>query len=201
MPRTSSLTDWLASTTGGAKHRVARVDDGVVVVSRFPPHFIETTGSTIERLGLLENPDPLVAAATRRGRTHPLDSRVENWRIAAEELVRERVVGAGMSEAHIELVTAGLDSVAALMGAVLWSNPLVGDAWEAGAAERAAWRDALARTEGSRDIFTRHYGVFEGKSVVSHCPGSGFARAFLDSAWRACTGTPPPAVEDVADKG
>ena len=92
-----------------------------------------------------------------------------------------------------ELVTTGIESVAALMQAVLWSGPAVGDPYEPAEAERDAYRDALARTDASGDIFTRHYGAFEGRTVVAHCPGAPYARALLESAWRACTGTPPPA--------
>ena len=138
-------------------------------------------------------PTPSPPPAQRAPSRVPGASRVENWRAAACDLVRERAAERGLAGEDAELVTAGIESVAALMDAVLWSGPATGDSYEPAPSERDAWRDALALTEGSGDIFTRHYGAFEGRAVVAHCPGAPYARALLESAWRACTGTPPPA--------
>ena len=187
------LRRWLASEHGIAEpRRLAREDDDHLLVSKFPPGFIARVGQTVERLELLADPDPFAAASADRGCRRPDESRVENWRAAACDLVRERAAARGLSGEDAELVTAGIESVAALMHAVLWSEPLVRDRYEPATAERDAWRDAL-RTEGAGDIFTRHYGSFEGRAVVAHCPGAPYARAFLESAWSACTGTPLPA--------
>ena len=188
------LRRWLASEHGIAEpRRLAREDDDHLLLSKFPPGFIARVGETVERLELLADPDPLAVPTADRARRFPRESRVENWRAAACDLVRERAARRGLTEEDAELVTAGIESVAALMHAVLWSEPLAGDPYKPAAAERDAWRDALARTEGAGDIFTRHYGPFEGRAVVAHCPGAPYARALLESAWRACTGTPPPA--------
>ncbi|MYD27950.1 MAG: hypothetical protein F4X03_03395 [Dehalococcoidia bacterium] len=188
------LRRWLASEHGIAEpRRLAREDDDHLLVSKFPPGFIARVGETVERLDLLVDPDPLAAATADRARRHPREARVEGWRAAACDLVRERAADRGLTDEDAELVTAGIESVAALMHAVLWSEPLAGDPYEPAEAERDAWRDALVRTEGAGDIFTRHYGAFEGRAVVAHCPGAPYARALLESAWRACTGTPPPA--------
>lgn len=188
------LRRWFASEHGIAEpRRLARGDDDHLLVSKFPPGFIARVGVTVERLDLLADPDPLAPAAAERARRFPRESRVENWRAAACDLVRARAADRGLTEEAAELVTAGIESVAALMHAVLWSEPLAGDPYEPAEAERDAWRDALGRTEGAGDIFTRHYGSFEGRAVVAHCPGAPYARALLESAWRACTGTPPPA--------
>lgn len=187
------LRRWLASEHVIADpRRLAREDEDRLLVSKFPPGFIARVGETVERLGILADPDPLAAATAARASRHPRDSRVENWRAAACDLVRERAAERGLSGEDAELVIAGIESVAALMQAVLWSDPVAGEPFEPAAAERDAWRDALVRTEGSGDIFTRHYGAFEGRAVVAHCPGAPHARALLESAWRACTGTPPP---------
>jgi hypothetical protein len=187
------LRRWLAAEHGVAEpRRLAREDEERLLVSKFPPGFIARVGETLERLDILADPDPLAAAGAARAVRVPGDSRVENWRAAACDLVRERAGERGLSDEDAQLVTAGIESVAALMDAVLWSGPVTGDSYEPAAAERDAWRDALARTEGSGDIFTRHYGAFEGRAVVAHCPGAPYARALLESAWRACTGTPPP---------
>jgi hypothetical protein len=48
------------------------------------------------------------------------------------------------------------------------------------------------RRLAGRDLFTRHYGTFEGYAVENHCPGASYARTMLAQAWRACTGTHPP---------
>ncbi len=188
------LRRWLATEHGIAEpRRLAREDDDSLLVSKFPPGFIARVGETVERLELLADPDPLATATADRARRFPREPRVEGWRAAARDFVRERAANRGLTEEDAELVTAGIESVAALMHAVLWSEPLAGDPYEPAEAERDAWRDALVRTEGAGDIFTRHYGAFEGRAVVAHCPGAPYARALLESAWRACTGTPPPA--------
>ena len=187
------LRRWLAREHGLAGRRLAHADADRLIVSKFPPGFGARVGATLERLALLASPDPLEAAASDRARRFPRDSRVENWRAAACDLVRERAVARGLTDEDAELVIAGLDSVAALMRAVLWSDPACGQPYAPAPAEREAYRDALARAQGSGDIFTRTYGPFEGRAVVACCPGAPYARAFLASAWRACTGTPPPA--------
>ena len=188
------LRRWLASEHGIADpRRVARKDADRLLVSKFPPGFIARVGETVDRLDLFAEPDPLAAAFADRARRFPREARVESWRAAACEVVRERAAAQGLTDEDAELVTTGIESVAALMHAVLWSDPLAGDPYEPAPGERDAWCDALARTEGAGDIFTRHYGAFEGRAVVAHCPGAPYARALLESAWRACTGTPPPA--------
>ena len=188
------LRRWLASEHGIADpRRLARADSDMLLLSKFPTGFISRVGETIERLELLANPDPLAAACAERAHRFPRESRVEGWRAAACDLVHERAAARGLTAEDAELVTAGIESVAAVMGAVLWSDPLAGAPHEPAPGERDAWRDALSRAEGSGDLFTRHYGAFEGRAVVAHCPGAPYARAMLESAWRACTGTPPPA--------
>ena len=188
------LRRWLAREHGiAAPRRLARADAERLLVSKFPPGFSARVGETVERLGILGAPDPLAEAAAKRARRLPGEPRVEGWRAAACDLVRERAAARGLGGEDAELVTTGVDSVATVMRAVLWSEPLAGEAYAPAPAERQAWRDALARTEGAGDLFTRHYGAFEGRAVVAHCPGAPYARALLESAWRACTGEPPPA--------
>ncbi len=188
------LCRWLASEHGIAEpRRLARADADTLLLSKFPPGFIARVGETLERLELLADPDLLATATAARARRLPRESRVEGWRAAACHLVRERAAARGLTAEDAELVTAGIESVAAVMRAVLWSDPVAGEPFEPAPGERDAWRDALARAEGSRDLFTRHYGAFEGRAVVAHCPGAPYARAMLESAWRACTGTSPPA--------
>ena len=188
------LRRWLASEHGIADpRRLARADRDTLLLSKFPPGFISRVGETLEKLELLAASDPLAAACAERARRFPRESRVEGWRAAACDLVHERAAARGLTAEDAELVTAGIESVAAVMGAVLWSDPLAGEPFEPAAGERDAWRDALSRAEGSGDLFTRHYGAFEGRAVVAHCPGAPYARAMLESAWRACTGTLPPA--------
>ncbi len=196
------LQSWFASEHGIAEpRRLARADAESLLVSKFPPGFIARVGQTVERLALVTTPDPLAAACVERARRHPHEPRVECWRAAASDLVRERAAACGLGDDDAELVTAGIESVAAVMRAILWSDPRAGAPRPPVDGERAAWRDALAGMDGtdgrdgedSRDLFTRHYGAFEGRAVVAYCPGAPYARALLESAWRACTGEPPPA--------
>ena len=190
------LRHWLADECGVVEppRRIARLDARELLVSKFVPGFAARAGAAIERLALGESPDPLAAAYARHARRHPGASRVELWREAACGAVRERAAVRGMDAEDAELVVAGVESVAAVLRAVLWSDPVAGQPYAPSPAERRAWIDAVARMDDpAGGLFTRRYGDFEGRAVVAHCPGASHARALLAAAWRACTDTPPPA--------
>lgn len=190
------LRRWLADECGVAEppRRIARLDAREMLVSKFAPGFAARAGAAIERLALGESPDPLAAAYARHARRHPGASRVELWREAACGAVRERAAARGMDAEDADLVVAGVESVAAVLRAVLWSDPVAGQPYAPAPAERRAWLEAVARMDDpAGGLFTRRYGDFEGRAVVAHCPGAAHARALLAAAWRACTDTPPPA--------
>ena len=88
----------------------------------------------------------------------------------------------------------GIARVAAVLRAVLWRDPVAGEPYAPSPGERRAWAEAAARADApSTGLFTRRYGAFEGRAVVSHCPGAAHARTLLAAAWRICAGEPPPA--------
>ena len=90
-------------------------------------------------------------------------------------------------------VEAGVDSVAALMSAVLWTSPAMTGSYTPHDSERTAFLETLERMDAENGLFTRYYGTFDGRRVVNYCPGSRIARKLLDQAWRITTGTEPPA--------
>ena len=184
------LRRWLADEHGVVEppRRIARIDADELLVSKFAPGFAARAGAAIERLALGESPDPLAAAYARHARRHPGASRVELWREAARGAAR------GMDAEDAELAVAGVESVVAVLRAVLWSDPVAGQPYAPSPAERCAWLEAAARMDDPADgLFTRRYGAFEGRAVVAHCPGAAHARALLAAAWRVCAGEPPPA--------
>ncbi len=188
------LWRWLAAEHGLAEpRRLARADADQLLVSKFAPGFAARVGEALDRLALFDASEPLAAACAALALGEPGGSRVELWRAAACDLVHERAAARGLSDEDADLVVAGVDSVAAVMRAVLWRDPVAGEPYAPAESERRAYREALARAETASDLFTRHYGVFEGRAVVAHCPGAPYARTLLATAWRACTGTPTPA--------
>ncbi len=88
-------------------------------------------------------------------------------------------------------VRAGIDSVAALLDSILWSGPVAGADYAILPGESDAYVEAVARMDEGA-MFTRFYGLFEGRRVENHCPGAQFARLLLAQAWTLCTGCPPP---------
>lgn len=190
------LRRWLAAECGVVEppRRIARMDAREVLVSKFAPGFAARAGAALERLALHESPDPVAPAYARHARRRPDAPRVELWREAACEVVRGRAAERGMAAGDAELVVAGVDSVAAVLRAVLWRDPVAGEPYAPSPAERRAYVEAAARADGSATgLFTRRYGAFEGRAVVAHCPGATHARALLAAAWRVCAGEPPPA--------
>ena len=91
---------------------------------------------------------------------------------------------------------AGVESVAALLEATLWSAPILADEeYTPKKGEIQAFHDNLRTLADGSDIFTRFYGQYENKTVVNHCPGALIARQLLISGWECCTKTPAPTVE------
>ncbi|MBH77886.1 MAG: hypothetical protein CL897_06635 [Dehalococcoidia bacterium] len=188
------LHRWLVNEHGIVDvRRIVREDDNGFLLSKVPSDLIGRVGVMVERLALFSKDDPIAIATADQAYRYPNRSRVDNWRAAVCDLIRKRAQSQGFSSDDADLLTVGVESVAAVMRAVLWSDPVEGEICAPSSAEIDAWRDVLGRTDRAGDLFTRHYGFFEGKAVSSHCPGAPYARAFMESAWRCCTGTPPPA--------
>lgn len=190
------LNRWLRDERGIAEpRRVARVDDETILVSKFEPGFAARLHEVLARLPELF--DAGVVAERFAGRAGHLDgctSRVACWHGAMLAMLAELGEARAIGRVECAQVGAGIDSVAAFLDTILWSSPALRTeppVVEDG--ETAAYRDAVARMDADPSIFTRHYGRFEDRDVVNHCPGAPFARVLLAQAWTACTGSEPPA--------
>ena len=186
---------WLEQVQGiTAPRRLAHADEVRLLVSRFAPGFAARVGEVLMHIGLLDDGEGLIVAAYDiRAGLEPRSLRVDVWCAATSEVARDRAQALGLSEEDAGLLVAGIESVAAVLNAVLWSGPLAGQAYVPEGSECDAYREALIGADPASGLFTRQYGTFEGRAVVSHCPGAPYARVLLAAAWRACTGTPPPA--------
>ncbi len=186
---------WLEHERGiPERRRLAHADHARLLVSRFETGFAAKVGEVLMRVGLLDDGEDLIVAAydTRAG-LEPGSLRVDVWCAATSEVARDRAQALGLGEEDADLLVAGIESVAAVLNAVLWSGPLAGEAYVPEGSEGDAYREALIGADPASGLFTRQYGTFEGRAVVSHCPGAPYARVLLAAAWRACTGTAPPA--------
>jgi hypothetical protein len=166
--------------------RVVRRTGDTILVSKFDAGFGARLYDAIALLpGVFE--DEAVAARYRAiAAEEPGAERVEAWRRAVRSLLGEREAARTIDAARRAEIEAGVDSVAALVASVLWSSPVVGDGFVAGAAEHEAYRDALARMDADHGIFTRYYGTYDGAEVINHCPGAPLARRLVAQAWRIC---------------
>jgi hypothetical protein len=192
------LLEWLREDVGVADaRRIARVDDAEVLISKTDARLAPALHALMDRLPELIDEASVLDAYEREGAAaDPRATRLECWDRAMRSLVRRVCEARGIEEDGQALVRVGLDSVRAVMESVLWTVPTVDDkGYSAHRAERAAYRDAMRKMAG-HDLFTRHYGVFEARGVVNHCPGSQYARVIAAQAWRVCTGESPPQVDD-----
>ncbi|GAB4324406.1 MAG: hypothetical protein Kow0010_06330 [Dehalococcoidia bacterium] len=189
------LNGWLRSERGIAeRRRIARLDDSTILVSKFEPGFASRLHEVLDRLPELFDPAIVRVWFGRQAATLPAStSRVGCWHAAMLALLAELGAERGIGIVEQAQVEAGIDSVAALLDAVLWTGPaLDADDPSPTPGERAACRDAIERLHVDSGIFTRAYGRFEGRDVVNHCPGAPFARRLFAQAWEICTGTGAP---------
>jgi hypothetical protein len=194
-PREPALNAWLVETLGVDRpRRIVRTDGERILVSKFEPGFAARLHELLDLMPELFDEAAVVAAYEAQARVAPPATlRTSAWYKAMHALLRAAADRHAIPDLRQAEVRTGIDSVYAVLDSVLWTAPCVGDAGYAPASgEIAAYRDGLDRLEPSRDLFTRHYGVFDGRAVVNHCPGASFARVMLAQAWRACTGTDTP---------
>jgi len=188
------LVDWIHDVLGVEGYRrIARVADEEILVSKFEPGFAARLHDLLDRVPELFDEATVVENYQRTATNLPADTpRVDAWHAAMHNALAEVGARLGVDDMRLAEVRTGIDSVRAVMEAVLWSGPAVTDNYTPRSGEVDAYLDGLALLADDRDIFTRYYGDFESHRVVNHCPGSAFARRMLAQAWRACTGTPPP---------
>ena len=191
----TALNAWLRDDIGvDRRRRVVRADDAHILVSKFEPGFAARLHELLDLMPELFDDASVVAAYEAHARAAPPDgTRPAAWHAAMHALLRDAGIRHAIPDLRLAEVRTAIDSVYAVLDSVLWTVPTVGDVgYVALAGEVAAYRDGLSSLDPSRDLFTRQYGVFDGRTVVNHCPGATFARIMLAHAWRACTGSPPP---------
>ena len=191
-----ALNAWLVDAHGVDRpRRIVRADAERMLVSKFEPGFAARLHELLELMPELFDEAAVVAAYDEHARMAPPGTlRTAAWHAAMHARLRAAGDRHAIPDLRQAEVRTGIDSVYAVLDSVLWTAPRVGDGgYSPAPGEIAAYRDGLDRLAPERDLFTRHYGLFEGRDVVNHCPGASFARAMLAHAWRACTGTAPPA--------
>ncbi len=188
-----ALLNWLRAERGIEEpRRLVRVDEEEALISKFEPGFAARLHELLRLMPDLFDEAAVVANTERAMASMPGESRVTAWHTAMHEALAQAGKRHAIPDLRLAEVRTGIDSVRAVLEAVLWSEPLCGETYEPQSGEVEAYREGFLELEDGRDIFTRFYGMFDGRAVVNHCPGAAFARVLLAQAWRACTGTPAP---------
>lgn len=185
------FAEWLRSLgLPGEGRRFVRANDREILVSKVEEGLAARLYQTLDLLG-----DTLVAASAARyaslAAATPEATRVSLWQAAVMGVVEDAAARASLPGSAAQEMRVGVESVAALLDAVLWTAPAAGADYVPARGEQAAYDDALARMSETNSLFTRYYGEFEGKPVVNHCPGVAIARLLLSSAWELCTAPVP----------
>lgn len=173
---------------------MVRADEHGVLLSKFEPGFASRLHELLALLPeLFDEASVLAQYEAVAAFAPPGSGRVAAWRRAMHAALRLAGDRHEIPDLRQAEVRTGIDSVAAVLEGVLWSIPTVDTPYQPLPGEVNAYLDALDALADGRNLFTRYYGTFEGHAVRSHCPGAAHARLMLAHAWRACTGTPPPA--------
>lgn len=188
------LLRWLRAEAGVEEpRRIVRVDEHGVLLSKFEPGFASRLHELLAQLPELFDEASVVARYQAEAAASPPGrGRVETWHGAMHAALREAGERHAIPDLRQAEVRTGIDSVRAVLEAVLWSAPAVDAEYAPLPGEVEAYLDGLNSLAEGRDLFTRYYGSFEDRPVRNHCPGASTARLMLAHAWRACTGTPPP---------
>lgn len=188
-----ALLDWLRTERGIEEpRRLVRVDGEEALISKFEPGFAARLHELLRLTPELFDEAAVAANTERAMASMPDEPRVTAWHAAMHEALARAGKQHAVPDLRLAEVRTGIDSVRAVLEAVLWSEPLCGDAYEPQPGEIEAYRDGFLALEDGHDMFTRYYGVFDGHAVRNHCPGAASARVLLAQAWRAVTRTPAP---------
>lgn len=186
------LNQWMDGLPGVTEpRRVVRHDGSRVLVSKFDEGFAAHLHGVLDRMPKMFDATHVALAYARVRAEHPDAPRAVAWRAAVDGVLTGLAQDLGLTADDVTNVRGGLDSVAAVLDAVLWSSPLAGDeGYEPLPGETDAYHDAMARMHGEAPIFTRVYGEFEGAHIVNYCPASAFGRRLFLQAWSLCTARP-----------
>ena len=191
----SPLSQWLISEVHVAEpRRIVRTDKTTVLVSKVESGFALELHNTLDLLGFTDDDDFKTQIKKRMWNAYPADmSRVEAWRKSVRDILAQSGKKFSIPAVRLNEIQIGVDSVAALLDATLWTNPALADnSYQPETGESKAYLENLQVLTDGSDIFTRFYGYYEGKSVMNHCPGALFARKLLSIGWETCTGVIAP---------
>lgn len=183
------LQQWMSGLLGVTEpRRVVRSDEQRVLVSKFGDGFAAHLHDILDHVPELFDADCVAESYAALAGRNPQLPRAVAWRAAIDRLLAGLAQERGLTEDDVTSVRGGLDSVAALLDAVLWSSPVAGDGdYQPLPGEVDAYHDVIARMDGEAPIFTRVYGEFEGAHVVNYCPAAPFGRRLFLQAWSICT--------------
>jgi hypothetical protein len=189
----ADLLSWLHDEVGFEEfRRVARVTSDEVQLSKFEPGFLKYLFDVMTYFPELFDEDAVVEAYAREATASAPDApRVATWARASHGLLRAAGERHQIPDAPLHEIRVGIDSVQAILGAVLLDRPRVGDDFAPGARDLAKYREMLASLRHDQ-VFERFYGTFRGRAVRDYCPAMNYAYAMIAAGWRACTGTPAP---------
>lgn len=190
-----TLLHWLRKERGVEEpRRLVRVDAEEALISKFEPGFAAGLHELLRLAPELFDEAAVVVNTERAMASSPGESRTGAWHTAMHLALARAGGRHAVPDLRLAEVRAGIDSIRAILDVVLWSDPRCGEVYEPQPGEVDAYREAFVELHDGRDVFTRYYGMFDGRAVRNHCPGAAFARVLLAQAWRAVTGTPAPAV-------
>ncbi len=190
-PDPDALQRWINDDLSiEGERRIVRDDGRDILVSKFDAGFAAGVHDLIAQMPELFVERSVIAAYERE--TASGGTLLDAWHRGMHAMLRAAGEREGISDLRQAELRTGIDSVYAVLGTALWSDPRVDEPYEPRAGERTAYLEALDTLADGRDPFTRVYGRFEGRIVVNHCPGASFARVMLAQGWTACTGEPPP---------
>ncbi|GIW12877.1 MAG: hypothetical protein KatS3mg062_0316 [Tepidiforma sp.] len=192
------LQRWLDERLGpGHGRRPAVIRPDRIVLSKVEPGLPERVLDAVERVPVLFDGPALRAVAPSE--FAPVDA----WVMAVRAITDSEVRAGHLTPAEASEVMAGVESVGALLAACCWSYDGA-PGWRPEPAEQAALDEVEQRlAHGTGNLFTRHYGVFNGRAVENHCPGASIARRLFTAARQfleadtdarapACPGGVPP---------
>jgi hypothetical protein len=194
----ADLQAWLRDELGLTEYRrVVRENETVVVISKFEPGFSQELFVTVEKLSELFDDDIVEAEyrtlVRRYGGGGQDLLRTQVWREASERILDRFAEERGIDGQHRMFVLPGIESAQAILDTILWSGPTILQPFEPSPGERQALEEfeALASREVSggpgRDVFTRFYGMLDGRRVENYCPGAPYGRRLVAQGWRLCT--------------
>ncbi|WP_322818043.1 hypothetical protein [Tepidiforma sp.] len=168
---------WLEHRLGpNHGRRAVVVRDDRILVSKVEPGLPARVIETVERLSELFDPVALREVA------QPGPAPVVAWQSAVVRVLERALHEGEISPSEFDEVVAGIESVVALLDACCWTCDGSPD-WVPGPAQREALDEAeRSLVAGTARLFTRHYGIFDGRPVENHCPGSSVARRLFVAA-------------------